>query len=341
MLRSDKKPNSPLTFVQPVYLFLSGDKVPPCLNRWDNLETMIDHFGDILAFIRVADTGSFTQAAERLGVTRSAVGKSVVRLEENLATRLVHRTTRSVRLTEEGRLFYEHALRIICEVDDAEAALAERNHTPKGRLRIDLPTAFGRLHVLPVLQRFLAQWPELEADVSFSDDYCDLVSDGIDLAIRIGGPTDSGLIRQVLAPHRLITCASPVYLQQRGIPLALDDLQGHENVLFTYANAVVPWRYKLATEIREITGRGALRLSNTEAIRDAVIDGLGIAQLGAFLVGDDIRQGRLVPVLQAFSCEELPICAVYPTRRHVSPKVRRFIEAIRKEWAGGPSWDCS
>jgi DNA-binding transcriptional LysR family regulator len=114
-------------------------------NRWDKLETMLDHFGDVLAFVRVADTGSFTRAAEKLGVTRSAVGKSIARLEANLATRLIHRTTRSVSLTEEGRLFYEHALRILCEVDDAEATLAERNQIPKGRLRLDIPTAFGRL----------------------------------------------------------------------------------------------------------------------------------------------------------------------------------------------------
>lgn len=300
---------------------------------------MLDHFGDVLAFVRVADTASFTQAAERLGVTRSAVGKSIVRLEENLATRLIHRTTRSVSLTEEGRLFYDHALRILCEVDDAEATLAERNQTPKGRLRIDLPTAFGRLHVLPVLQRFLAEWPELEADVSFSDDYCDLVCEGIDVAIRIGGPTDSGLIRQVLAPHRLVTCAAPAYLQQRGIPYIIDDLQHHEKIVFTYANTPVPWRYQIGSEQRDIAVQGTLRLSNTEAIRDAALNSLGIAQLGAFLVGEDIRQGRLVPVLQTL-CREAPaISAVYPTRRHVSPKVRRFVEALRREWAAGPPWE--
>ncbi len=300
---------------------------------------MLDHFGDVLAFVRVADTASFTQAAERLGVTRSAVGKSIVRLEENLATRLIHRTTRSVSLTEEGRLFYDHALRILCEVDDAEATLAERNQTPKGRLRIDLPTAFGRLHVLPVLQRFLAEWPELEADVSFSDDYCDLVCEGIDVAIRIGGPTDSGLIRQVLAPHCLVTCATPAYLQQRGTPYVIDDLQHHEKIVFTYANAPVPWRFQIGSEQRDIAVQGILRLNNTEAIRDAVLNNLGIAQLGAFLVGEDIRQGRLVPVLQTLCREAPPISAVYPTRRHVSPKVRRFVEALRREWAAGPPWE--
>ncbi len=321
-----------------VYWIRKIDKVADKGNRWDDLETMLDHFGDVLAFVRVADTQSFTRAAERLGISRSAVGKSIARLEENLATRLIQRTTRSTSLTDEGQLFYEHALRILCEVDDAEATLAERHQTPKGRLRLDLPTAFGRLHVLPVLQRFLADWPELEADVSFSDDYCDLVSDGIDVAIRIGGPVDSGLIRQVLAPHRLVTCAAPSYLQRRGTPEDIDALQQHEKIIFTYANGPVPWRYRIAGALRDVHVRGALRLSNTEAIRDATLAGLGIAQLGAFLVGDDIRQGRLVPVLEDFSREEPPIAAVYPTRRHVSPKVRRFVEAIRKEWAAGAPW---
>lgn len=300
---------------------------------------MLDHFGDVLAFVRVADTGSFTQAAEKLGITRSAVGKSIARIETNLATRLIHRTTRSVSLTEEGKLFYEHALRILCEVDDAEATLAERNQIPKGRLRLDIPTAFGRLHVLPILQRYLGEWPELEADVTFSDDYCDLVSDGIDIAVRIGGPTDSGLIRQVLAPHHFITCATPAYLKQHGIPKNIADLQNHKKIVFTYANASVPWRYQVDGNIRDIVVQGNLKLNNTEAIRDAALDNLGIVQLGAFLVGEDIKQGRLVPLLQELRREEMPITAVYPTRRHVSPKVRKFVEMLRKEWSVCPPWD--
>lgn len=299
---------------------------------------MLDHLGDVLAFVRVADAASFTLAAERLGISRSAVGKCVTRLEGRLSTRLIHRTTRSVSLTEEGRLFYEHAMRILCEVDDAEAALAQRNQTPKGRLRLDLPIAIGRLHVLPLLQRFLAKWPGLEADVSFSDNYRDLVADGIDVAIRIGGPNDSRLIRQVLAPHSFVTCAAPSYLERKGIPRSIDDLPPHDKIVFIHANSVVPWRYRVGGEDREACVQGNLRLNNTEAIRDAAVAGLGLVQLGAFLVGEDIRHGRLVAVLEEFSREESPVCAVYPTRRHVSPKVRMFIEMIRKEWTAGHPW---
>lgn len=300
---------------------------------------MIDHLRDLLAFVRVADSRSFTLAAERLDISRSAVGKCISRLEENLATRLIHRTTRSVNLTEEGHLFYEHAMRILCEVDDAEAALAHRNQVPKGRLRLDLPVAIGRLHVLPVLQRFLAKWPELEADVSFSDDYRDLVAEGIDVAIRIGGPTDSRLIRQVLAPHRYITCAAPKYLEASGTPRLIDDLQHHDKIVFTHANCAVPWRYRVGGEDREIGVQGTMRLNNTEAMRDAALAGLGLVQLGAFLVGDDVKTGRLVAVLREFGRDESPVAAVYPTRRNLSPKVRMFVEAIRDEWARKPPWE--
>lgn len=298
----------------------------------------LNRIGDVLAFVRVADSQSFTVAAERLGLSRSSVGKCIARLEESLSTRLIHRTTRSVTLTEEGRIFYEHAMRILGEADDAEAALAQRNEVPRGRLRLDLPIAIGRLHILPVLQSFLAKWPDLEADVSFSDDYRDLVAEGIDVAIRIGGPPDSRLIRKVLAPHRYITCAAPSFFEQKGLPRSLDDIQHYDKIVFTHANSVTPWRYKVNGEDREVGVQGRLRLGNTEAMRDAALAGLGLVQLGAFLVGEDIKHGRLVPVLTEFAREEPPICAVYPTRRHLSPKVRMFIEETRQKWRAGPPW---
>lgn len=259
-------------------------------------------------------------------------------MEERLATRLVHRTTRSVALTEEGRLFYEHAIRILCEVEDAEAALAQRYQSPKGRLRLDVPIALGRIHILPSLYRFLAKWPELEADVTLSDDYRDLAADGVDLAIRVGGPTDSGLIRRVLAPHHFITCAAPAYLESRGMPSAVDQLQAHEKVVFTVCGTVSTWRFNVNGEDREVCVNGTLRLNNSEAVRDAALAGLGLVQLGAFLVGDDIREGRLTPVLTDYRREEGPVVAVYPTRRHLSPKVRMFIDHIHAEWSAASPW---
>ena len=204
----------------------------------------IDHIGDLRAFVRVADACNFTLAAERLGLTRSAVGKCVARLEAGLGVRLLHRSTRSVSLSDEGRLFYEHATRILSEVDNAAGAMARRKQTPRGRLRIDVPVSMGRLHVLPLVREYLDRWPDVEAELSFSDDYSDLVRDGIDLAIRIGGDGDSRLVRRVLAPHRLITCASPAYLARHGMPATLDELPRHQVLAFVHAGAVVPWRYR-------------------------------------------------------------------------------------------------
>jgi DNA-binding transcriptional LysR family regulator len=216
----------------------------------------------------LADTRSFTLAAEQLRISRSAAGKSVARLEENVATRLIHRTTRSVTLTDEGRLFYEHAVRILAEVEEAEATLARRNQIPQGRLRIDMPVSLGRIHILPLLHRFLKKWPGVEPDVTFSDEYSDLVRDGIDLAIRIGGGDDSLLIRKVLAPHRLVTVGSPSYLEMNGTPRALDELAGHEAIVFTHSRLPVPWRYHSKGESQALAITGRTRLSNAEAVRD-------------------------------------------------------------------------
>ncbi|WP_277757361.1 LysR family transcriptional regulator [Achromobacter denitrificans] len=200
----------------------------------------LDHVGDLLAFVRVADAQSFTAAAEKLGLSRSAIGKCIARLEQGLGARLLHRSTRSVSLSDEGRVFYEHALRILAEVENAADAMDSRKQAPRGRLRVDLPVSLGRLHVMPLLRDYLREWPGVEADVSFSDDYIDLVRDGVDVAIRIGGETDSRLVRRVLAPHRLITCASPAYLDRHGAPAAPDDLARHQTLAFTHAGALVP-----------------------------------------------------------------------------------------------------
>lgn len=300
--------------------------------------TGIDHIGDVIAFIRVADAQSFTLASERLGLSRSAIGKCIARLEQGLGARLLHRSTRSVSLSDEGRLFYEHAQRIVAEVDNATGAMASRQEAPRGRLRIDLPVALGRLHILPLLADYLRQWPEVEADVSFSDEYTDLVRDGIDVAIRIGGEADSRLVRRVLAPHRLITCAAPAYLDRHGAPASPDDLARHQTLAFSHQGAPVPWRYAGQGQDRSIAVAGRLRLGHTEALRDAALAGVGIVQLGAFLVGDDLRHGRLVPLLEAYAPPGAPVCAVYPHRRHLAPKVRHLIDGIAARWAAAPPW---
>jgi len=310
----------------------------------------LDRITDIIAFVRVADARSFTIAAEQLGLSRSAVGKCVMRLEDQLGVRLLHRTTRSVTPTDEGEAFYERCVRILADLEDAEVAMASRSEQPRGRLRLDLPVSFGRLHVLPLLHRFMETWPEVVVNVTFTDRYVDLIDEGVDLAIRIGGEDDSRLVARTLAPQRLITCATPDYLAAHGTPRTLADLADHSCLAFTHAGRPANWRFKmrpndgsddLVADNRTVPVHGRFCASNAEALRDAALAGYGIGQLATFLVGDDLREGRLAPVLENYKIDGAPIRAVYPTGRHLSPKVRRFIDLLVDAWRPEPPWDRS
>src|SRR5215475_14393517 len=187
----------------------------------------IDRMKDISVFVHVAEAKSFTAAAERIGLSRSAVGKSVLRLEDRLGVRLLQRTTRSVSLTGEGAVFLERCVRILADLDEAEMSMLGHSQAPRGRLRLELPVSFCRLHVLPVVNQFMSKWPEISVNVSFSDRFVDLIDEGIDLAVRLGGEDDSRLMTRFLAPHRLVTCATPAYLKKYGVPTDVEQLLQH------------------------------------------------------------------------------------------------------------------
>lgn len=301
-------------------------------------QLMIDHVGDVLVFVRVVESQNFTRAAEVLGLSRSAVGKSMQRLEARLGTRLVHRTTRQVSLSEEDEVFYQYALRILAEVAAAEAALSARNAEPSGLLRLAVPSTFGRLHVMPIVQAYLDEYPEVAVDVIFSDRYHDLVGEDIDMAIRIGGEDDSGLLRRVLAPHWLITCAAPAYLAKYGEPNSMEDVSTHQTITYLHSGRQVSWRFMQHQRVRQLEVNGRLRLDNVEAMLDAAVAGYGLIQAGASLVAKALRTGQLVPVLSSLSCPEAPVCAVYPSRQYLSPKVRCFIDAMVQAWQPSPPW---
>ena len=195
----------------------------------------IDRMKDISVFVHVAEAKSFTAAAERIGLSRSAVGKSIVRLEDRLGVRLLQRTTRSVSLTGEGAAFHERCVRLLADLDEAEMAMLSHSQAPRGRLRLDLPVSFGRLHVLPILNDFMRKWPEISVSASFSDRYVDLIDEGVDIAIRIGDTEDSRLMTRLLAPHRLVTCAAPAYLESHGVPRAM-----------AISQAIAAWRSSMA-----------------------------------------------------------------------------------------------
>lgn len=290
------------------------------------------NLNEILVFMAVVDEGSFIAGGQAMGLTRSAAGKAVARLEDRLGARLLNRTTRTLSLTDEGRVFYERGLQILSAVDEAEASVAGTGGTPRGVLRLTVPDAFGRLVVLPLLQKYLEAWPELQAEVSFSDRLADIVEDGFDLAVRIGAEeasADTGLVSRVVAKYKAVLCASPAYVAERGEPLDIDALAGHDCLFFSSRNQKQSWRFRSDDgSWGKAQGRSRLRLDSGEALRDAAVAGLGIAFLPDFLVAQDLASGRLQQVLPGLDAGDVKILALYPTRRLLEPRVRRFIDLM-------------
>jgi DNA-binding transcriptional LysR family regulator len=296
---------------------------------------MRTNLDEIFAFIAVVDAGSFSGGGQAIGLTRSAVGKAVTRLETRLGVRLLYRTTRKMSVTDDGRVFYEHCSRVVSLLEETEASVGQKSAIPTGLLRLTVPEGFGRTHVLPSLQRYMEEWPDLQVDVNFSDRIADMVEDGFDLAVRIGtSGTDTRLISRVVAEHKSIICASPAYLDRRGRAEIPDDLASHDCLSFKSGSSKQPWRLReIDGTWSTVGGRGRLRLDSGEAIRDAAIAGMGVAYLPSFLVKEAIADRRLEPVLTAFETQTIPIIVVYPSKRYLSAKVRRFIDLMADEWA--------
>lgn len=288
---------------------------------------------EILIFMAVVDEGSFIAGGQAMGLTRSAAGKAVARLEDRLGVRLLNRSTRALSLSDEGRVFYERGLQILAAVDDAEASVAARPGTPRGLLRLTVPDAFGRLVVLPLLKKYLQAWPETQVEVSFTDRQADIVEEGFDLAVRIGeAPPDTRLVSRVIARYKAMLCASPAYIAERGEPMKVDDLASHDCLIFSSRNRRQSWHFlgDDGTRVRA-QGRSRLRLDSGEALRDAAASGLGIAFLPDFLVAPDLAAGRLQQVLPGLEFGDVEIVAIYPTKRLLEPRVRRFIDLMVEE----------
>lgn len=284
----------------------------------------------IRVFVAVADDGSFSRAAERSGQTRSAVGKAIARLEEQLGTRLLHRSTRRLGLTVEGQAFYERCSQILAELDEAEALIRQDHAEPSGTLRMTVPDAVGRTCILPVLHRYLLAWPNLKAEVSFTDRVVDLLNDGYDLAVRIGNvPSDGSCITRVIARSKAIVCAAPVYLDASAPLLSHHDLPSHRRLAFGSHGRPFGWHLHDASGVaRLIDSEPHLTFDSAAALREAACLGQGVAYMPDFIIGEDLAAGRLAPVLPQYTTETYPISAVYPTRRHVSLKVRLFLDML-------------
>ncbi len=307
----------------------------------------MDYFAAMRAFARAVEVGSFSKAAAEEGVKVSTVSRYVTALEADLGAALFNRSTRSLHLTEVGASFYEHASRILAEVEDARLVATSLNARPQGLLRINIPSAFGRRHVFPHLSDFLREYPDIRVDATLADATVDLIATGTDLAVRIGALADSSLVAKRLAPQRRALVASPAYLAGRPPIAEPRDLGEHECLAF----ALQPkdaWYFRrrdaLLDELVEVPVRGRLRANDSEALLEVVLAGLGIALLPTWLTGDHVSAGRLTTILPEWEGliapgPERAIWGVYPPKKVVAPKVRAFLAFLEHRFGKPPYWD--
>ena len=293
----------------------------------------MDRLANIEAFVRAAELGSFTLAAARLELSPSALSRRVAQLEEQLGVRLFHRTTRAVRLSEDGRAFFERARGALRELDEAEQALSKLRDLPAGLLRVEAPTILGRTVIVPAISRLTARHPDVQVDLTLRDHPGDLAADGIDVALRLGTLPDSGLIARRLAWTRMRVCGSPGYLRRKGTPAGVDDLARHERLGFAHAGGVLAWQLREGGKVREVAPGRRIVVNSAEALIDLALAGAGLAWLCDFMVTGAGQRGQLVEVLAAAACDERPIHVVSLPSRQVLPKVRAFVEQLEAELA--------
>lgn len=285
----------------------------------------------VTVFVEVVRLGGFARAAAHLGLTRSAVGKAVARLEARLATRLFHRTTRVQSLTDDGQIYHEHCLRALAELQAAEDQMESGRHEVAGRLRVSMPVLFGRLCVAPILLNLAQQHPTLELHLSFSDRPVDVLAEGFDLAIRSGvlGADSEGLRARKLGAQRKLVCASPAYLAAHGRPLSTADLAAHSTLLYRRADRIDYWQLPdAAGRVVEMPLASRLHLDDLQAIADAAAAGLGLAWLPEWLARDRLSSGALVAVLEDLAGATMDIHALWPAAPHMPLRLRLAVDAL-------------
>ncbi|MBO9645613.1 MAG: LysR family transcriptional regulator [Pseudacidovorax sp.] len=290
----------------------------------------IPRFDGVELFLQIIESGSLTEAAERLNLTRSAVGKGLSRLEARLNTRLLQRSTRRQWLTEDGQAYYEHCLRARAELEAAEASLESGRQHPRGRLKASVPLAFGHHYAAPALWRLLDSHPDLQVEISFSDRRVDLVQEGFDLAVRIGAlPDTDRLSARRLGEQVMSLGAAPAYLQRRGPIEGIEDLPRHRAIGYGCAVSSPPWPLTDAHgRLHHVRIASALWLDDLQSVADAAIAGMGLAWLPSWLLAHYVQRGHLQPVLAGYRCQPLPIHVIWPTATHMPAKTRCAIDAL-------------
>ena len=305
----------------------------------------MDTLHSMRLFSEVVDSGSFSAAGRKFGLAASSVSRQVGSLEDTLGARLLNRSTRKLSLTEAGRLYHERVRQILADVEDANRSVSHLEAVPRGLLRVNGPVVFGRLHIAPHLPEFFELFPEIDIDLTLTDHFVDVVEEGSDVVVRVGGLSDSSLFARRLAPNRRVMCATPAYLDKHSRPDKPADLTKHTCVVYKVQSTAGSWHVCCgesgAKEQVHVSGR--LTANNSEALHEAVLGSVGIALLPIWLIGQDLQAGRLervLPTLEAdLTKDETSIHAIYPHKRLLSAKVRAFVDFLVEKYQPQPYWE--
>ncbi|SCX05667.1 transcriptional regulator, LysR family [Nitrosomonas eutropha] len=300
----------------------------------------MDRFENMNTFAYIVEAGSISAAADRMDVAKSVISRRLKELEAHLGVQLFHRTTRQMKLTDSGRAFYEQSVRILADILEAEHAVSQFHGALKGNLKVAVPLSFGLMHLGPAITAFLHTHPDIKFDLDFNDRQVDLLAEGFDLAIRIASLPDSSLIARYLAPVQAVMCASPAYLEHMGTPQTPEELIGHRCLAYSLISNSDNWNvYDSTGQLIKTRITPYLKASNGEFLRDAAVDGLGIVLLPAFIVYREIEHGALLPILTEYHYSQLAAYAIYPQTRHLSQRVRAFVDFLSKRFEEMPYWD--
>jgi DNA-binding transcriptional LysR family regulator len=292
----------------------------------------MDRFDAMQMFIRVLEKGSFSAVAKERGIGQPAVSKQISALEDELGTELIRRTSRSIVLTDAGREFYESALRIVNDFENATSRIGRGQTAPKGVIRVTVPPTFARLHMVSKLPSFFAAYPDMAVEMAASGSPTRIIEDGFDLAIHSGDLPDSTLVARRFAQTMIIVVATPQYVARHGSPKSPDDLNHFRSVVFVERGSVQPWNFGSGQNAKRVIPAGVFRTSDIEQMRMGVLEHLGIAQAPAWLFAAELREGTVIRLLTAFE-RTVPILAVRPASRRLSTKVSIFIEHLEKTFA--------
>ena len=301
---------------------------------------LIDNLSDLLVFTEIVKLGSLSAAGKKLGLSSAVVSKRLQRLESQLNTLLITRSTRNLSVTEEGHRYYQHCLYILDAVEASEAEILYKNDVPKGTLKVSAPAFFGRLYIAPLMPTFLQQYPEIDLSLNFSDQFVDIISSGYDLAIRIGELQDSNLIIRKLAVDQRVVVASPEYIKRCGKPIVPKDLGEHNVLIFANPSPLNIWTFQDAEQNQQsIKVSGNFETNNCETLNQSTMAGLGIALRPRWDVWRFIESGELVPLLEEYLAPRFDIQAVYPSRTHLPHRVRVFIDMLKQDLEQQSTWN--